>query len=61
MNSCGASPREEQDNRLCVGCYYILDHSLSGLFILHKGGCIMRKLLDKLRRLIRQRNGVVTT
>ncbi len=33
MNSCGASPREEQDNRLCVGCYYILDHSLSGLFI----------------------------
>ncbi len=42
MNSCGASPREEQDNRLCVGCYYILDHSLSGLFTLHKGGCIMR-------------------
>ncbi len=42
MNSCGASPREEQDNRLCVGCYYILDHSLSGLFILHKGGYIMR-------------------
>ncbi|EGP5709383.1 hypothetical protein DQ181_09575, partial [Enterococcus faecium] len=21
MNSCGASPREEQDNRLCVGCF----------------------------------------
>ena len=42
MNSCGASPREEQDNRLCVGCYYILDHSLSGLFILHKGGHVMR-------------------
>ncbi|RBS99028.1 hypothetical protein EB64_01100 [Enterococcus faecium] len=41
MNSCGASPREEQDNRLCVGCYYILDHSLSGLFILHKGGLEM--------------------
>ena len=38
MNSCGASPREEQDNRLCVGCYYILDHSLSGLFILEKRG-----------------------
>lgn len=36
MNSCGASPREEQDNRLCVGCYYILDHSLSGLFILKR-------------------------
>ncbi len=37
MNSCGASPREEQDNRLCVGCYYILDHSLSGLFLYYKG------------------------
>ncbi len=50
MNSCGASPREDQDTRLCVGCFnlneprtplnnlsqagtYILDHSLSGLFI----------------------------
>nr|DAH94245.1 MAG TPA: hypothetical protein [Caudoviricetes sp.] len=29
---CGASPREEQDNRLCVGCYYILDHFIEWSF-----------------------------
>ena len=44
MNSCGASPREEQDNCLCVGCYYILDHSLSGLFILRRSGARMDSL-----------------
>ena len=50
MNSCGASPREEQDNRLCVGCYYILDHSLSGLFIL-KGVLSMNE--NQLRELFK--------
>ena len=34
--------RRKYQTCLCVGCYYILDHSLSGLFILRKGGYIMR-------------------
>ncbi|ERT50491.1 hypothetical protein O991_01672 [Enterococcus faecium 10/96A] len=59
MNSCGASPREEQDNRLCVGCYYILDHSLSGLFILRKGGTTMYRpqYLERKHEVIIVQNG----